>query len=81
MNEYMESITRLGNEVLFFLFKISVVVITILLIFSLVMLIIGCVFKSQKLRSKYLKSSISLLISLVILLLLPILIYLYKNLI
>ena len=80
MDEYIDSITRLGNEVLFFLFKISVIVITALLIFSLIMLIAGCVLKSQKLRSKYLKASISLLVSLVILLLLSILIYLYKNL-
>lgn len=73
MNEYMESITRLGNEVLFFLFKTSVILITILLIVSLILLIIGCIVRSQKLRSKYLKVSIFSLLSLIVLLIMPVL--------
>ena len=79
IDEYITNINGIGTEVLFFLFKISLILITALLIFSLIMLIIGCLIKSQKIKIRFLKSSIGNLLALIFLLLIPIIIFKIKQ--
>lgn len=75
INDYIDNINSIGTEVLFFLFKISIILITVLLIISLIMLITGCLIKSQKIKIRFLKSSIGNLLSLIFLLIIPIIIF------
>ena len=81
VDEYIDNINNIGTEVLFFLFKISIILLIGLLIFSLIMLIIGCLIKSQKLKISFLKSSIGNLLSLLFILFIPIIIFKIKILI
>lgn len=79
IDEYITNINSIGMEVLFFLFKISLVIITLILIVSLVLLIIGCLIKSQKIKIRFLKASIGNLLSLIFLLIIPIIIFEIKQ--
>lgn len=79
IDEYINNINAIGTEVLFFLFKLSTILLTALLILSLIMLIVGCLIKSQKLKMSFLKSSIGNLFSLIFLLLIPVIIYQIKQ--
>lgn len=79
INDYIDNINSIGTEVLFFLFKISIVIITLILIASLVLLIIGCIIKSQKLKISSLKSSIGNLLALIFLLLIPMVMFEIKQ--
>lgn len=79
INDYIDNINSIGTEVLFFLFKISIILITVLLIISLIMLITGCLIKSQKIKIRFLKSSIGNLLSLIFILIIPIIIFEIKQ--
>lgn len=81
IDEYINNINTIGTEVLFFLFKLSTILLTVSLMLSLIMLIVGCLIKSQKLKISFLKSSIGNLLTLIFLLLIPVIIYEIKQLI
>lgn len=81
INEYLENITNIGTKVLFFLFKYSVFLLVILLIISLILLIIGCLIKSQKIKMRFLKSSISILLTMIFILIIPVIAVKIKSLI
>lgn len=76
-NDYMNNLNNLISSVLFYSFIGSVMLLTILLIVSLIILIIGCLLKSQIIRRKFLKASISILILLVFIILVPVIFTLF----
>ena len=81
---YEDYINNFGNTVssIFFVgFKVIIIVVTILLILSLIMLAIGCLIKSQTIKSKFLIIVPSLVIGIIFLILLPYLYVQFKNLI
>ena len=81
---YEDYINNFGNTVssIFFVgFKVIIIVVTILLIISLIMLAIGCLIKSQTIKSKFLIIVPSLIIGIIFLLFLPYLYVRFKNLI
>ena len=50
----MNNFQNIVSDIFFVSFKVIVIILTILLIFSLIMLAIGCLIKSQKIKSKFL---------------------------
>ena len=79
--EYINNLKTYISEGLFFLLKISVYVFTILSIISLILLLIGQALKSQKMKDKYIKLSMSFLILLIFVLLIPIIYIRFKSLV
>lgn len=71
-NDYINNLSNLISSALFYSFVGTVILLTILLIASLIILIIGCLLKSQIVRRKFLKASISILILLVFIILIPV---------
>lgn len=76
-NDYINNLNNLISSILFYSFIGSVMLLTILLIVSLIILIIGCLLKSQIIRRKFLKASISILILLVFIILVPVIFTLF----
>lgn len=66
---------------LFYGFKYTLLLLVVILILSLIFLMIGCIIKSQTIKSKFIKIVPSLLLSLIFLLLLPYILVQFKNLI
>lgn len=79
--EYLNNINTYISEGLFFLFKISIYVFTALTIISLILLLIGQLIKSQRMKDKYIKLSMSFLILLVFIILIPIIYTSFKSLV
>lgn len=77
--DYMNNFQNIVSDIFFVSFKVIVIILTILLIFSLIMLAIGCLIKSQKIKSKFLIAVPSLIIGNVLLLALPYLFVYFKN--
>ena len=77
--EYLDNFQNMTSDIFFIGFKVIVIILTILLIFSLIMLIIGCLIKSQKIKSKFLIVVPSLFIGLVLFLAIPYLLVHFKN--
>ena len=80
MNEYLNNFQDNVSNIFFVGFKVIVIVLTILLILSLIILAIGCLIKSQKIKSKFLIIVPSLLIGLFLFLALPYVFVHFKNL-
>jgi hypothetical protein len=76
---YINNLKNIASSIFFASFKIIVIIFTILLIFSLIILAIGCLIKSQKIKSKFLKVIPSLILSIVFLLMIPLIIVYFKN--
>lgn len=69
--DYMNNFENTVLTVFFLLFKFILVILTISLLFSLIMLAIGCLIKSQKIKSKFLVATPTILFGLIFFLLLP----------
>ncbi len=78
--EYLDTFETTMSSILFISFKVIVVVLSLLLILSLILLAIGCLIKSQKIKSKFLRVVPALLIGNIVLLLIPLVIVHFKNL-
>lgn len=79
LDNYIGNIENIVYSILFYSFKTILMILVVLLIISLIMLIIGCLIKSQKIKSKFLKVVPSLIVGIFFILILPY-IYLYlKN--
>ena len=78
-NNYIENISNTLSAVLFYTFGTTVAIITLILITTLIFLIIGCLIKSQKVKSKFLKVSISVLAMLVFMLAIPYIVVVFKS--
>ena len=81
IDNYMNNFDNIVSSILFTSFKAIVIILTILLIFSLIMLAIGCLIKSQKIKSKFLLVVPSVFIGSVFFLSLPYIFVHFKNLI
>jgi len=71
-NDYINNISNMISSALFYTFIATITFLAITLIISLIVLIIGCLLKSQVIRVKFLKSSIGILISLIFVILIPV---------
>ena len=81
LDSYINNFQNVVSSVLFVVFKITLIILVSLLILSLILLAIGCLIKSQNLKSKFLIVAPSLLIGIVFFLLLPLIFVHFKNLI
>ena len=81
LDNYMNNFENIVSSTLFIVFKITLIVLVSLLILSLVLLAIGCLIKSQKLKSKFLIAVPSLLIVIIFFLLIPPIFVHFKNMI
>lgn len=77
--DYMNNFENTVSSILFVSFKGVVIVLTILLIFSLIMLAVGCLIKSQKIKSKFLIVVPTLIIGIIALLAIPFIVVYIKN--
>lgn len=79
LENYIGNIENIVSTILFYGFKSILILLVALLIISLILLIIGCLIKSQKIKSKFLKVVPSLIFGIFFILLLPY-VYIYlKN--
>ncbi len=81
LNDYMNNFQNIVSSIFFVGFKVVLIILVTLLIFSLFMLAIGCLIKSQKIKSKFLTSSMCLLFGNILFLCFPFFIVYFKNLI
>lgn len=79
--DYMNNIQNIVSSILFTGFKGIVIILVSLLIISLVMLAIGCLIKSQKIKSKFLIAVPSLLLVNIFFLAIPYIFVLFRNMI
>ena len=80
-NYYLENMGSMVGTALFYIFIASIVLLTILLILSLLFLILGCLIKSQTVKAKCLRASITILIILLCVLTTPYIVLTVRNLI
>ena len=78
---YIENIESMISSILFSSFKVIVIMLTLLLIFSLIKLAIGCLIKSQKIKSKFILVVPSLIIGSIFFLSLLYLFIYFRNLV
>ena len=78
-NDYLNNFENIVSSIFFASFKIIVIILTVLLIFSLLMLAIGCLIKSQKIKSKFLIAVPSLIVISVLFLSIPYFVVYIKN--
>ena len=81
LDSYMNNIENIVSSTLFIGFKITLIILVSLLIISLMLLAIGCLIKSQKMKSKFLIAFPSLLIGIIFFLSIPPTFIYFKNLI
>ena len=81
LDSYMNNFENIVSSTLFIAFKITLIVLVSLLILSLIMLAIGCLIKSQKIKSKFLVVTPSLLIGIIFFLSIPPIFVYFKNMI
>lgn len=81
IDNYIHNFNAFVSNALFFCFKYTLIIFTLLLILSFILLAVGCLIKSQKLKSKFLIATPTLLVGEILLLALPYLIVHIKNLI
>ena len=80
-NDYINNIENILSNIFFVSFKGIVIILTVLLILSLILLGIGCLIKSQKIKSKFLIVVPSILLGTIFFLALPYIFVYFKNLI
>ena len=71
LENYINNFSNMLSTIFFVSFKIVLILLTILLILSLIILAIGCLIKSQKIKSKFLRVSPCLLLGVIFMLILP----------
>ena len=79
--DYINNIQNIVSSILFVGFKVIVIILVSLLILSLIMLAIGCLIKSQKIKSKFLIAVPSLLLANIFFLAIPYIFVLFRNMI
>lgn len=79
IDSYINNFENIVSSIFFVGFKVIVIILAILLILSLIMLAIGCLIKSQKIKSKFLIVVQSLLLGNIFFLSLPYIFVYFKN--
>lgn len=69
--DYINNFENIASSVLFIIFKTILIILVILLIISLLLLMLGCLIKSNKIKSGFLKIVPYLSFGIIFLLLLP----------
>lgn len=80
LDSYINNFENVVSSIFFVSFKVILIILAILLILSLIMLAIGCLIKSQKIKSKFLVVVPSLLLGTIFFLALPFIFVYSKNL-
>lgn len=81
LDNYINIFENVLSSSFFVGFKFILIILIILLILSLILLAIGCLIKSQKIKSKFLKVVPCLLLVNIVFLILPYLVLYFKNMI
>lgn len=71
LENYIENFNNNMFFILFIIFKYSLLLLCISLIFSLIMLILGCIIKSNKIKLKFIKVAPILLLGVIFMLIFP----------
>lgn len=79
LDSYMNNFQNIVSSIFFVAFKVVLIILIILLIFSLIMLAIGCLIKSQKIKSKFLKTTFCLFVGNIFFLCIPFFVVYFKN--
>ena len=79
LEDYMNNFESIVSSIFFVSFKTIIITLTILLIISLILLAIGCLIKSQKIKSKFLVVVPSLLLINIFFISIPYIIVWYKD--
>lgn len=79
-DNYINNFENTVSNIFFVSFEVIVIVLTILTILSSIMLIIGCLIKSQKIKSKFLIAVPSLILISILFLSIPIFVVKFRNL-
>ena len=80
-NDFFNAFQNTVSNILFASFKWTVIFLVVMLIISLILLAIGCLIKSQKIKSKFLKVVPGLIIGNILFLAIPYVFVLLKKLI
>lgn len=79
LDDYINNFENVVSSIFFVSFKIIVIVLAVLLILSLIFLAIGCLIKSQKIKSKFLIVVPSLLLINILFIAIPYIFAYFKN--
>ena len=79
LDNYLNNFENIVSSIFFVSFKVIIIILAIMLIISLIMLAIGCLIKSQKIKSKFLIVIPSLLIGIMFFIALPYIFVYFKN--
>ena len=79
LEDYMNNFENIVSSIFFISFKTIIITLTILLIISLILLAIGCLIKSQKIKSKFLVVVPSLLLINIFFISIPYIIVWFKD--
>ena len=79
LEDYMNNFESIVSYIFFVSFKTIIITLTILLIISLILLAIGCLIKSQKIKSKFLVVVPSLLLINIFFISIPYIIVWFKD--
>lgn len=79
IDDYINSFENIVSSILFISFKVILITLTVLLILSLILLAIGCLIKSQKIKSKFLIVAPCLLLGNIFFICIPYIIVYFKN--
>ena len=80
LEDYMNNFENIVTEVLFMAFTIVLAILCAVLIISLLLLIFGCIIKSQILKAKFLKSVPIIFIGIIFLFCIPVIFNYFKEL-
>lgn len=81
IDSYIKNFQNIVSSIFFVGFKVTAIILIVLLILSLIILAIGCLIKSQKIKSKFLITVPSLLLGNIFFLSLPYIVVVFKNMI
>lgn len=79
LDNYMDNFESIVSSILFIGFKTILIILVVLLILSLLLLILGCLIKSQKIKSKFLVVVPSLIFGIIFILAIPLFFVYIKN--
>lgn len=79
LDSYMNNFNNLISSALFIAFKVTLIILVSLLIISLIFLALGCLIKSQKIKSKFLMVVPYLLLGIIFFLAIPYIFVCFKN--
>jgi len=81
IDSYINNFQNIVSSIFFVSFKVILIILVVLLILSLIMLAIGCLIKSQKIKSKFLIATPCLLLGNIFFLAIPYFFVVFKDMI